>query len=95
MTCRSLTHAAPRRDGSKFLNRLQVSPLYGRDGRVSHLLGVLTPEDVPGAACLAARRAVAGAQVQAEGGSRVDGVSVTVLEARKQQAEAAAGAARA
>lgn len=33
-----------RKDGSKFLNRLQVSPLYDRSGRVSHLLGVLHPE---------------------------------------------------
>jgi len=32
-----------RRDGSKFVNRLQVSPLYDYCGKVSHLLGVLTP----------------------------------------------------
>lgn len=32
-----------RMDGSKFLQRLQVSPLYDNSGHVSHLLGVMSP----------------------------------------------------
>lgn len=47
------------KDGSKFLNKLQVSPLYGADGQVSHLLGVLTPEELPAVAPAPAAAAAA------------------------------------
>lgn len=33
------------KDGRPFLNALQVSPLYDGCGRVSHLLGVLEPQE--------------------------------------------------
>lgn len=37
------------KDGSEFLNSLQISPLYGPSGHVSHLLAVVTPKEGPAA----------------------------------------------
>lgn len=40
-----------RKDGSSFLNHLQLSPLYDTVGHVSHLLAVSMPQDLaPGGA---------------------------------------------
>jgi hypothetical protein len=64
-------HLPRRKDGSKFVNRLQISPLYNSAGAVSHLLGVLCPAPEDGwrlAYERAGREALEGFGAPSEGG---------------------------
>ncbi len=76
-----------RRDGSSFVNRLQLSPLYDCAGRVSHMLGVLTAAPEAAWRIDAQRRAASAAAAAAgwEGGRAAAAAAVEGAPTQQHQ----------